>query len=66
MLKLYVVGESSPDPDTWSGRHYLVIASDEKEAEGLAMSRPATEIPLDSPSAIPQIIEVGESGYADD
>jgi hypothetical protein len=55
-LKLFVVGESSPNPDDWdsgwgSPRKAIVIAHDETEAAKLAdeISGPITEIPMTSP-----------------
>jgi hypothetical protein len=52
-LKLFIVGESSPNPDEWNswGAHAIVVAHDATEAESLAEGccGPATEIPMDAP-----------------
>ena len=61
-LKLWVVGEDSPDPDTWSvwGEYCLVIAADEKQARELAYDRfgtePVCEVPLDTPALLVQVV----------
>jgi hypothetical protein len=53
-LKLFVVGESSPNPDEWhSMMRSLVVAKDETQAiEISGVSGPATEIILDEPKVI--------------
>ncbi len=51
-MKLYVVGESSANPDDWSvwTEWALVIAPDANEALRLAeRAGPVTEIPMDAP-----------------
>jgi hypothetical protein len=51
-LKLFVVGESSSDPATWSkwGGRAIVIAHDAEEAYGMVEGfSGVTEIPLDKP-----------------
>jgi hypothetical protein len=51
-MKLFVVGEDSPDPRKWSGWSgwSLVIAADEAQAISLADGvGPATAIPMDAP-----------------
>ena len=47
-LKLYVVGESSCDPDEWSGEggYSIVLAHDETEAMSFSPGPPVAEIPL--------------------
>jgi hypothetical protein len=62
MLKLFVVGEYSPDPDDWGSEHFIVIANNAEEAEGLAMRRPAVELPMDSP----MVLACENTGYGDD
>ena len=62
MLKLFVVGERSPDPEEWSRRHWFVIAHDQSEAERLAMEKPATEIPMTTP----MVLGDGDSGWPED
>lgn len=52
--KLFVVGESSPDPENWSiwSEYSLVIAKGEDEARRLAEKdgeTPVAEIPLTAP-----------------
>jgi hypothetical protein len=58
VLKLFVVGERSPDPETWSpwGEFSLVIAADAEAAlaavngESAPLVRmPVCEIPMDKP-----------------
>lgn len=54
MLKLFVVGESSPDPGEWSiwDEYVLVIAADEAEAIKLSERGErecVCEIPMDKP-----------------
>jgi hypothetical protein len=52
MMKLYVVGESTPDPEKWSmwSEYALVIASSEEEARKLAgKDAVVQEIPMDKP-----------------
>lgn len=51
-MKLYVVGETSPNPDDWSiwSEWTLVIAPNPERAKELSenpRSEPVTEIPLD-------------------
>lgn len=48
-MKLYVVGESTPDPGTWSiwSEPSIVVASDIEEARQLGGSGEACEIPMD-------------------
>jgi hypothetical protein len=55
VLKLFVVGESSDDPERWDGSYgsrAIVIARDGPEAEMLAERRPATEIRMDRPMLV--------------
>jgi hypothetical protein len=47
-MKLFVVGEVSPNPDEWRSNHDLVIASDADEArEMIDYTVIVTEIPMD-------------------
>ena len=50
-LKLFVLGEYSPNPDEWAenGEIALVVARDKDEAMALYPIRPATEISLNHP-----------------
>lgn len=54
MLKLFVVGEASPDPKTWSqwSEYALVIAADADEARRIAGRHGdlVSEIPMDKPT----------------
>lgn len=51
MMKLYVCGETSPDPEKWSiwSEYALVLAASPEEAAKLSERTPVTEIPLDKP-----------------
>ncbi len=54
-LKLFVVGEFSPDPEQWCyrGMRALVVAHNAEEAAGMVeFSDMATEIPFDRPLLI--------------
>lgn len=54
-LKLFVVGESSGNPDDWSefGGYELVIARGPQEAMEMAVSPgPATEVSFDKPRVL--------------
>jgi hypothetical protein len=57
-LKLFVVGESSGDPDEWSGEggYSIVIAHDETEAMSFSPGGPVAEIPL---TKVRQLVFVG-------
>ena len=64
-LKLYVVGETSPNPQDWSiwSELSIVIAESAEEATRLAGSVPATEIPM----GIPQVlVTMPEPNWGDD
>jgi len=61
-LKLFVVGEASPDPDEWCARHTLVIAPNAEIAEKLAMDSPAIEIPMNRQ----MVLEYGNAGWSDE
>jgi hypothetical protein len=53
-LKLFVVGESSPDPKTWSQDCWLVAAEDADEARRM-VERPGAEIceiPVETPPRV--------------
>ena len=58
-MKLFVVGETSPDPEKWSiwSEYALVLAESSAEAEKMTNNSPATEIPLDKPLYLVQITE---------
>lgn len=60
-MKLYVVGESSPDPDKWSCWHEpaLVIANGEDHAFSLlgVEKGPICEVPLDKGVVLMQMPE---------
>lgn len=66
-LKLFVVGESSANPETWDGSMpwAIVIAHNADEATSLARdaSGPAVEIVLDKPRII--YCSNGDGGWAD-
>ena len=54
MMKIWVVGESSPDPETWSrwSEFSIVVAATKEEAKALAdahQTDAVTEIPMDRP-----------------
>ena len=61
-MKLFVVGEDSPDPKTWSrwGRQSIVIAADAKDAlkvAGVPPGQPVAEIPMDKPLQIARVMD---------
>ena len=51
-MKLFVSGESSPDPDQWARRPALIIASSAEEALELSDYSIVTEIPMDKPTLL--------------
>ena len=65
-LKLFVVGESSPNPDDWGSgwkerSKAIVIARDEQEASALAgdIGGSVTEIPMTSPICVLTVFSGG-------
>ena len=68
-MKLFVVGESSPDPEKWSiwSEWSLVIAADEDQAKEMAgaggASQDVCEIPMDKPL---YIVKMSEPNHGDD
>jgi hypothetical protein len=62
LLRLYVVGESSPIPDDWCGKHAFVVAASPEEAEALAMMSSAVEIPMTEP----MVVGYDDSGWGDE
>lgn len=48
-LRLFVVGEFSPDPDDWVEGYDLVIAGNKREAMRIASGSPAVEVALIRP-----------------
>jgi hypothetical protein len=63
-LKLFVLGEASPDPNKWgSWRRAIVIAHDEREALGLHDDEfnIACEIPMDRPCLVESIMNYPET-----
>ena len=74
MLKLWVVGEDTPDPKKWSiwSEYVLVIAADEAEARRIAECDPTEsvykmesvcEIPMDKPLCL---VRMAEPSWGDD
>jgi ribonuclease H / adenosylcobalamin/alpha-ribazole phosphatase len=54
-LKLFVVGESSGDPDKWSdlGGYSIIIAANKEQAERLSSwPGPVCEIPMTAPCVL--------------
>ncbi len=57
-LNLYVVGESSANPETWSEHRALVIARDEEEALTLTTISPVvTLVPMSHPRLLELIFD---------
>jgi hypothetical protein len=59
MYKLFVCGESSPNPEDWSAwsEYSIVIAKDEKEACEISGDMFATEIALEKPMLLVKMPE---------
>jgi len=54
-LRMYVLGEDTPDPETWGlyGDFALVLAYDKRQALRFYQSlQVATEVPLDKPKLL--------------
>ena len=68
MLKLWVVGEGTPDPKEWSiwSEYSLVVAATKEEARRIAERNPmepVCEVPMDKPLCL---VRMAEPQWGDD